>query len=62
MCSWCQVVESYCFCGSSMDPDGRTEPCEVRTNPDATCSRCGHSAGPVPMDTSVHGYDYAEYE
>jgi hypothetical protein len=60
MCSWCEVTDSYCFCGTTKDPEGRTAPCGVRS--DGYCSVCGHSSGSVPADTSEHGYDYAEYE
>ena len=62
MCSWCSVTDSYCFCGTTRDPDGGSQPCGVRNDPSGYCSRCGHSAGMVPADTSAHGYDYAEYE
>ncbi len=60
MCSWCSSYEGFCFCGTSKDPEGRYEPCGARS--EGTCSRCGHSAGPVPADTSDQGYDYVEYE
>ena len=61
MCSSCEVTETgFCFCGSSMDPEGRTEACGVKTDPNSTCPRCNHSAAAVPMDTTQHGGSYTE--
>jgi hypothetical protein len=60
MCSWCQVTEGFCFCGSNKDPDGSTTPCGAKS-PDAYCSVCSHSAVAVPAGTDDQGYDYQEY-
>jgi hypothetical protein len=61
MCSWCNTTEGFCFCGSSKDPDDRTEPCGVKSDPSQTCPRCGHEGKAIPADTSSQGSDYVEY-
>jgi hypothetical protein len=61
MCLSCSTPEGFCFCGTSMDPAGTTQPCEVKSNPDGTCSRCGHVAAAVPAEASSLGADFVEY-
>jgi hypothetical protein len=60
MCSMCEVTETgFCFCGTSMDPEGRTDQCGVKGS-SGHCDTCGHDAAAQPMDTSQHGSDYTE--
>jgi hypothetical protein len=61
MCSKCQATEEgICFCGTSMDPQGRTDPCGAKSDV-AYCSTCGHSAAYEPLDTAHLGSDYQEF-
>lgn len=61
MCSKCQATEEgICFCGTSMDPQGRTDPCGVKGDA-GYCDGCGHSAAYEPLDTSHLGSDFQEY-
>jgi hypothetical protein len=61
MCLSCATTEGFCFCGTSMDPAGSPQPCEVKSSSDSTCSRCQHMGGSVPADASSLGSDFVEY-
>ena len=61
MCSQCAVTEGFCFCGTTMDPQGRTEPCDVKKDPSTHCPRCDHDAGAIPLDVSTLGDSYTEF-
>jgi hypothetical protein len=61
VCSKCEVTETgICFCGTSMDPEGRTDTCGVK-GPSGYCDVCRHSAGYEPVDTSHLGSDFQEF-